>query len=227
MAADPDRCTRARLPERIYENPVVQAGVSSVAAGLSTINPVVGIIAASLPSLFSSAASERAQERIQHHLAAIESDLASMKQALDDMGDDQYKLVTELVSESLSTIDREKLRLLRIAVRQTVKLPAVVDGAGSLLSRVIRGLSYAEARFLLDNFGWTRIVVGADDFDVSPSDQHYGRILRVHPNSSDASALYGLISLGLIVSPASEVVSDLGRFRFSELAPKVIALLQD
>ena len=80
----------------------------------------------------------------------------------------------------------------------------------------MRDISAEEIIFLVINRKYSRII-----FDGKPLNDNE---LSVSPNSSEGVLISGLVSLGLLV-PGTENFDEIGRYRFSPLADKVLEVI--
>jgi type II secretory pathway pseudopilin PulG len=179
-------------------------------------------LAALLPVLSNFLASTRQKQRIEEALQDIDATLNAHADALRDISDSQYKLINETILALLQTISAEKVRYLRNAVHNSLAASDILPQEAAVLSRVIRDISADEAAFLAANFQYQRVTFslpsGKNDGDES--------VLSVAADSPEGLLVTGLISLGLL-SSASPAIGDSGRFRFSPIVVKLLALLRE
>jgi hypothetical protein len=211
--ADPRKPTAL---ERLSGNLATQSALTVIGAVAG------GPLAPLLPILATSLAATRQQRRIEAELDAIQRLLAERTQAIENLSDEQYKLVNEAVLAVLQTTHATKLKLLRNAVQNSLTLEGVQSREAVMLSRIIRDISAEEADFLLRTFQYAGIQILTTDADSVTADG----ILNISPASSDALNVSGLLSLGLL-TPAESSFDSMGVMRFSGLSAKVIALLRE
>lgn len=178
-------------------------------------------LAALLPVLSNSLASTRQGQRVEEALCQIDATLKEHSEALRNLSDSQYKLVNEAILALLNTTSPEKIQYLRRAVRNCLALTDVLPQEAVALSRIIRDISADEASFIIKNFHFERVQL----WPLNPDDDK-SKVLAVSPESPDGLVISGLISLGLL-SGAGPIVNDLGRYTFSPIVAKLLALLHE
>lgn len=207
-----------------------ESGVEQIAGSLPTqmATSVVAALAAGplvalLPVLTQALASGRQRQRIENALEGINEILQEHSGQLQNISDEQYKLINEAILAVLHTTDPEKLKYLRRAVRNGLTIPDLVPMESAVLSRVVRDISAEEVEFLLTNFGYDRIQLSErEEFE----DDKGRKILCVPHDGREALIVGGLIALGLLV-PGEATWDDSGRFRFATVVAKLIALLRE
>ena len=193
----------------------VQATLTAVAALAG------GPLAALLPVLASTLAAERQRKRVEAALADIERTLLAQREKLSSLTDGQYKFVNEVVLTLLHTTDKEKIELLKRAVRNGLDLTEMPDHDSVYLSRIIRDISAQEADFLTKNFGMQRIWL-----NEKPMAEGRVSTIAVDPGTIDGQIVSGLITLGL-VSTAEPTWDDSGLLKYSPMVAKLLAVLRD
>lgn len=190
---------------------MAQGALAALAAQVATP------LAALLPVLANSLAAERHKKRVEKTLGEIDAQLRAHSDVLQSLSDDQFKFVNEVVLAVLQTTEDEKLVYLKQAISNGLRTDADL-GYSVQLSRILRDIAATELRFLIENFQYERIVVDAEP--------HTERELRVAKEGAQEIALTGLITLGLIVS-AGSTIDDGGKYRFSPLVAKLVALVRN
>ncbi|MGX8883188.1 hypothetical protein ACWWD9_08235 [Methylovorus sp. SPW-M1] len=176
-------------------------------------------LAALLPVLTTSLAAQRQKSRIEAALCDINEALIRQEERLAELTDQQYKIINESILALLHTIDERKIVLLTDVINNSLSAPPYGEQEVIFLSRIIRDISADEAKFLVDNFSYNRIWLSEVEQE-KPDPRH----LSIKPSSQDGQVALGLITLGLI-STAEPTFDDLGLFRFTPMAAKLIALL--
>jgi len=180
-----------------------------------------GPLAALLPVLAGSLASERQKLRVESALTAIDTILKRHEKSIRNLTDEQYKLINETVLTLLHTTDTGKIEYLKRAVQNTLIISDIKPQESVALSRIIRDMSGDEAKFLFRSSEYERIHVTFSDLENNiPS------VLLVAPGSFENLVVTGLISLGLLESGEASW-GDLGRLRFSPIVPKLRELLAE
>jgi hypothetical protein len=182
-----------------------------------------GPLAALLPVLAMSLASERQRQRVESALAEVEHLLLENVQLVRQLSDAQYKLVNETVLTYLQTTDAAKLEYLRRVVHNTLSSNTLQSLDAAFLGRVVRDISAQEIVFLTRAFKYEAVrLVRTDQMHEDDSD----RVLSVSLESPDVGCVSGLVSLGILASGGAAFI-DLGQFRFMPVAAKLLALLRE
>lgn len=198
------------------------AGSLLAEAALTAIAATAGApLSALLPVLGKSLAAERQRERVEATLREMNSILVRHEAELCHLTDQQYKFINEAVLALLHTTNERKMRLLRDVVKNSLSASSLPDQEAVFLSRIIRDISAEEAQFLLDHFSFHRIWLS----ELEPGDNNV-LTLAVKPATSDGQTVLGLITLGLVAS-AEPTFDDMGLFKFSPMAAKLIVLLRN
>lgn len=203
------------LPKPTHVEVIAQSlPVQTVAAVIAAL--AGGPLAAMLPVLASTLASERQKERVEAYLSEVSQILESHGQALRALTDAQFKLINEAILASLQTIQNEKLSLLRNVVRQSLDMQDIAPQEAILLSRIIRDISAEEVTFMMKSFSYDGVVL-AERYAVETN------ILSVPANSRDALLVGGLLSIG-VLTPGQPTLGQI--LRFSGIVAKLIVLLR-
>lgn len=177
-----------------------------------------GLLMPLLPVLTNALAAERQRQRVEKALQQITDILANQASRLNDISDNQYKLVNETILTLLQTIDQEKIELLRTAVENTVFSPDISSQDTYFLSRLVRDISVQEVRFIQRNFQNEKI-----SLVVKPMNGGEG-VLSIQIQSEDGRIAAGLVSLGVLAAVGG-TIDDLGTLRFTPIAAQLLALL--
>jgi hypothetical protein len=197
------------------------AGSLTVGAALAVVSAAAGTpLAALLPVLASTLASQRQKQRVEATLAGMNESIAKHQAQLAVLTDQQYKFINEAVLALLHTTNESKMEFLRNVVHNGLSTTGMEDHEAVFLSRVIRDISAEEAHFLIENFGYERIWL--NDSEPGKSERP---TLAVLPDSQNGRLVLGLLTLGLVTT-AEPTYDDSGLLRFSPFAVKVIALLR-
>ncbi len=197
------------------------AGNLATESALTVLSVVTSSpLAALLPVLSKSLASERHRKRVEEALAGISSVLESHAEILRNLTDSQYKLINETVLTILQTTNSEKLKYLQNVVRNGLRAADLNQQDVTVLSRIIRDISAEEVDFLIRNFSFEKIQLGMTTGNALPK-----TVLTVSTGGQDELLMSGLMSLGLVIS-AGPKISDSGLLRFSNGVAKLIALLK-
>ena len=209
--------------KEILKPPTVVEKVSGSAATESSLAMLAvadgGIVSAALPILAKSLASERQRKRFEQAISEIGETLKAHEQIIRDLSDAQYKLIGEVILALAQTTDDEKVRYLKVAVRNSLGEIEIRPQEAVMLGRLLRDISADEASFLVRNFGFERVWFNESPFNGTEN------IIAVKPSSSEGLVVAGLISLGLLL-PAEPTWDDSGLMRFAPLVAKLLALLR-
>lgn len=200
--------------ERIAGQPAIEVALTYLGAAIGTP------LAALLPILTKSLASERQRQRVESTLAEMDKMLTKHEREIQELTDAQYKLLNETLLALLHTTEVEKFQFLRRAVANTLQERELIPQDAAVLSRIVRDISVAEATFVLHNFSFDRIWITTEENETS------GRALLVKPSSPEAIVVSGLTSLGLLLSGSSDF-AGLGMLEWTPVTTKLVAILRD
>jgi len=200
--------------EKIASNLTVNAGTNAIAAFGATVTP----LAAFVPFLVQSLASGRQTERLEKMFVELNSIIEAHSEQIRSLSDDQYKVINEAVAAAFYTVNEQKLELLRNAITAIIREPNVALSAADALSRAIRDISADEAKFVVDNFQYSKIMIDAE------IDENRADSLIVRPGTTEEALVSGLISLGLVYTKSSSW--DAQMYEWSPLVAKLIVLLR-
>jgi len=208
--------------ERVMGSPITAGAAAIVSASneAAIVSASVGLpIVALLPVLADTLANGRHRKRVETALANIDQVLREHASRLNDLTDQQFKLVNEIVLAILHTVDDPKIEYLKRAVTGALASHDIEPQTAVVLSRVLRDLSADEAAFIVLHFdkGWVSVVA-----EINPG---IPGGLQVRKDTHDDLIVSGLVSLGLLVS-AGATWDDSGRFRWSGIVVKLLVLLR-
>jgi hypothetical protein len=203
--------------EKIAGHLATKLAANAVAVAGATFSP----LAAFVPVLFDSLASQRQSERLNATLSEIRGLLAEHTEQLRHVSDDQYKIINEAIAAAFCTTQPDKFQLLKNVVRNGVQQSTLVENLSDALARVVRDISAGEAKFLANNFHYDVFVITAEVAELPIGE----RIQVVKPGTPDEVLVSGLINLGLLYSKSTRW--DAMGFDWSPLAPKLLALIRD
>ena len=198
------------------------AGSPATELALTAISAVAGgALAPLLPVLAKTLASKRQELRIAAALSEIDDMLREHGNAIQQISDEQYKLVNEIVLSVLQTTQQEKLEYLKHAAKNALHATDLKFQEAAVLSRALRDISAEEVNFLKENFHFRGLSLLVGD----RRDKSIDNILRINPASNDALLVTGLQSLGLLIG--GEMTYDSGNIlRFSSVVAKLLALVR-
>jgi hypothetical protein len=199
--------------EKISGSPLTSVAATIVAAAGAASAPY--FLAPLLPVLARIPAAIRHKKRIEQAIQHVEEDLSQQKEHLQNLTDGQYEFVVATITALFSTVDQEKIELLRVAIRNGLTEP-FENYEAQFLARVIREISPREATFLCEAIKFHVIHIGHQASGSSA--------FNVLPNSPEKILVNGLLSLGLL-SPSDAVYLEVSSYEFSPMAKKIVALL--
>ena len=199
--------------ERVTGSVVTEAAATLLAA------TVGGPLAALLPILGKSIASERQRKRVEQALSDIDRLLNENAEAVRNLSDGQYKLINEVVLALFQTTESEKLALLRIAAKNALNDSCIEPLEATVLSRIIRDISAEEVSFLVRAFRFDAVRLTREEEEADEE-----LVLKVPLKSPDARCVSGLISLGVLASGGGAFI-DVGQFRFMPITAKLLAVV--
>ncbi|WP_041280562.1 hypothetical protein [Desulfosudis oleivorans] len=198
--------------EKISENLLTNIGATLLSAFSG--NPVASL----LPVLTGALASGRHKKRVETAIRKIDAILRAHEAQLKEITDAQYKIINESVLALFQTVEQRKIDYLKNSIERALFLHDVTVLEADALSRVIRDISAAEAKFLLENKDYGSVQIG--DFpEESQSD-----VLFIPKNSPLILIVSGLMSLGLLV-PSESVWGAPDRMMFSPICERLVELL--
>jgi len=199
--------------EKVTGNSATKAAGTAVGILGATVTP----LAAFVPFLLDTLASGRQAKRLEAAFNEIEQVLNKHESLINEMTDDQYKVINEAISSALYTINEEKLSYLVQIVNNTAQEGSHCQGVSDHLSRVIRDISADEIRFLLRSVQYEGIAV--TDHDVEND-----TLLKIPPGSHDELLMTGLLHLGLAF--AKDSTWSFQVYKWSPVVRKLVALLE-
>ena len=197
--------------EKVAGSTVTTAAVTLLAAQVGTP------LAALLPVLTGALASERHKKRVEKAIRELESEVEARKEKLKFVTDSQYKIINEAILTVFQTLDEEKLSYLRCVVVNAIDAEDIESLEAVLLCRIVRDISAAEVKFVLDNFSYKYVEIGGK----------YERedTLFIPEGTREAIVANGLFAVGVLVR-TEQLMDSANRLAFSPLCGKLIALLK-
>jgi len=208
-----EKSTSASALEKIAGSPLTVAALTTVAAISG------GILAPLLPALADTLATRRFQERVEAFMVDVNATLATEREAVREMTEEQLKVINECVLAAMQTTRDEKLAFLKAAVAGALTMKGMNSQESVILSRVLRDISVEEATFLVKNFRFSRVALWSE-----PAGEGQGETLVVDPSSPEGLTVSGLVALGLLVGAGSGY-DALQTLIFTGITAKLIVLL--
>jgi len=169
--------------------------VNIVANTVGVFGATITPLAAFVPFLVQTLASGRQAQRLEKMFGELTAVIESQSEKLKELTDDQYKLVNEAISAAFYTVDEQKLALLKNAVVTAIDEPDIAALASEALSRAIRDISAEEARFIVKNYGYSKLFIVSEVKLIDDA-------VAIQRGSNEEMLMSGLIGLGLVYSTA-------------------------
>ncbi|MDX1462199.1 MAG: hypothetical protein R3359_04015 [Marinirhabdus sp.] len=176
-----------------------------------------------LPVLTGSISNSRAEKRVEKALEDLNVRLSEYENQIQNMTDNQYKLIGEIVSSIMQCTSEPKIELLKNAAVGCLQIKQVEDHEASVLSRILRDITILEYKFLITLSKFSEIVVRS-----SPLENFKLRegMVEFKPKSPEAQLLNNLERLNLLRTVISGFGVDI-YFEYSPVAHKLLALCSD
>jgi len=198
--------------EKVAGSPITDIGATLLAAFSG--NPV----AALLPSLAGALASERHKQRVENAIREIGALLRANETRVRQISDAQYKIINESVLALFQTVEQRKIEYLKNVISRTLFLQDAAILEADALSRVLRDISAAEARFLLDNADAAAIQIAGPGIAPQP------HVHFIKSDSPEVLIVSGLMAMGLLL-PGDPTWDAPNRMIFSPICKKLRELL--
>lgn len=177
-----------------------------------------GILAPLLPVLGKSLAADRQRARVESALASMHSTLELNAKAVEQLTDDQYRIINEAISAVFSSTSKQKLDLLHHVVVNALKPLAYGPHDAAVLSRILRDITPEEASFLARTFNF-------ESLQIIDADIQLDKVMRTKPSSEDSRCIQGLLSLGVLWRTEGNL-DGAALLQFTPHAAKLLALLR-
>lgn len=200
--------------EKVSNNILIKGSATAVGIFGATISP----LAAFIPFLVQSLASNRQANRLEKMMSDLKTILEQHAEKIENLTDDQYKIVNEAISAAFYTVNEDKLDFLKRAISNSINDSDLVASISDPLSRIVRDISADEARFIMRSSSYKSITVSDNPIPIDG-------ILSLKPNSPEEIILSGLINLGLVYLQTSRAAMI--DYEWSPLIPKLISLLKN
>jgi len=213
--------------EKFADSPATMVTTTTLGAlGGTLVGGLVGtVVGALLPVLASIPAFKRYKSRIENTLVQVEQVLNQHEQQLANLSDAQFKVINETVLTILQNLEEEKLNYLKSVIRNTLDCQDLTHHEAALLSRIIRDLSAAEAKWLVSSANGREPFEKVIIFPEIQTEYVKEQALWLSPQSENIVLATGLINLGLLLPEGSGVGGTLS-YMFSPMTQKLRELLK-
>jgi hypothetical protein len=206
--------------EKVVGNPLAQTAATAIAA----MNG--GPLAALLPVLLTTLASERQKKRIEAALIEIDSQLQSHTSILRNISDSQYKLINESILALLQTTCDKKVTYLHQAINNVLQMNDLPSHEATYISRILRDISAQEVVFILENFQYSDIqLITSADSSEKLGNPEFEKVLYLRIGSEQGRLVTSLTSLGIIATAGTRFM-DAYLYKFMPITGKLITLLK-
>lgn len=175
-----------------------------------------------LPALVNSIAAKRFSDRVETTIRGINAELTAHVEKVNNISDETFQLLNDIVVTVYSTTDIGKLDYLRRAASNLIADEDIATTVTTQLGRVVRDISFAEIEFIRSTFSknWVMITDTEEFFKSNPN----GALYKV--KSPEAIMIRSLANLGVMVEPMSRSSGEPAiTYEFSWLAAKLLALV--
>jgi len=179
-----------------------------------------GYLAPLLPALAGALANQRYQKRVEEALQELNQRIAENEHSTNSITDNQFKLVSEIVSAILHTTNADKIEVLKRSAINGITAADIDDHEVSIISRVLRDISILEFEFLLRLESVQTVIVASTDERPESKDPDQ---LWIDAHEQDAELLIGLVNLGLVPPTGSGWGGTLN-YRVLGVAHKLLSL---
>lgn len=219
---------KATMLEKAAGSRAMSIGMSAAAAATPLIlapGPEALLLAgaaALLPALTGSIAGKRFTDRVEITVRGINEELAAHAEKIQNISDETFQLLNDIIVTVCSTTDIGKLDYLRRAAANLVADEDIAATVTTQLGRVVRDISFAEIEFIRHTFSknWVMITDTEEFFKSNPN----GALYKI--KSPEAIMIRSLANLGVLVEPMNRSNGDPAiTYEFSWLAAKLLALV--
>lgn len=175
-------------------------GNLGVSTGLTFIGALAGgPVAALLPLLSTSLAATRHAKRIDDAFRDLDSKLELVESSLRDLTDNQYKLIGETILALATSVNIEKIELLKSCILNTIEVTDINDSDITVISRALRDISIKQFRTLVQYRDSEEIVI----YELVQTPKENDRRTWLVTGAEDAISIFTLSNLGLLAIVAS------------------------
>lgn len=178
-----------------------------------------GYLAPLLPVLTSSLASTRHSHRIRNAIVDLNGKLSRMEADIYRLNDSQFKLIGEAVRTLTSTVNDEKIELLKSCIVNTVDAEGIDDSEAVAVARALRDISTKQFKVLEKYRNSERILI----YEVEAPENTAGTETWLLTGTDEATAIFELSALGLLAIEASGAGGGL-HYRYLSSAHRLLNL---
>jgi hypothetical protein len=205
------------LFEKFVTNPITGSAMALIAA----TNPDV-VAGALLPVLVGSLGFIEWERRVKSCLAEINAGLERQKDHLNRFSEAQMRLTIGIIQTVSSTVEAEKLRLLKAAVLNVAGSDYLEHHEAQQFNRILRDISAADIAFLVRHRG-----VASFNFHQGDEKSRDG-LVSIRLDSPDHAIARNLINLGILNrSPDAGTMADVGAYLVAPYVPRLLRLIED
>ena len=205
------------LVEKVATSPITVSAMALIAAA----NPAF-VAGALLPVLTSALGFMEAEKRIKAWMADVNVELQRLGDHLNRFSEAQMRLTVGIIQIATSTVEAEKLRMLRAAVLNVAGSDYIEHFEAQEFTRILRDVSAADIAFLARHRGVVEF-----SFQRSSKDPRDG-LVYLGPDGQDALIARNLITLGILArSWETGTASDVGAYKVADFVPKLLLLIED
>ena len=196
------------------------SGNLGVSTGLTFIAALAGgPVAPFLPLLSSSLASTRHAKRIEDAFQDLDNKLKLVENSLRDLTDNQYKLICETILALATSVQVEKIELLKSCILNTIEVTELDDSDVTVISRALRDISIKQFRTLVQYRDSEEIVI----YELVQTPKENDRRTWLVTSEEDSVSIFTLSNLGLLAIVASGAGGTI-HYKYLDSAYKLIDL---
>jgi hypothetical protein len=204
------------LIEKVATHPATQVAMTLVAVA----NPAVAA-GALLPVLTGALGYIEAERRIKAWNADVDARLRLMSDHLNRFSEAQWRLTIGIIQTAQSTVEQEKLRMLKAAVLNVAGSDYIEHFEAQEFTRILRDASAADIAFLAQHRG-------VREFTFHQGGTLREGLVRINLDGSENSIARNLITLGILTrSPDEGTAADVGAYLVAPFVPSLLRLIED
>jgi len=204
--------------EKVANHPATQVAMTIAAIS----NPTIAA-AALLPVLTSALGFMQLEERINKCLTEINEGMRLQRDHLSRFSEAQWRLTIGIIQTAQSTVDQEKLRMLKAAALNVAGSDYIEHFEAQAFTRILRDASAADIAFLIRHRGVVEF-----SFQSPPGQTPRDGLVYLGQDGPDAVIARNLTALGILArSWETGTASDVGAYKVAEFVPRLLQLIED